>query len=100
MTTTPDSTIAGDTYEELVRPHLAALNRALLDIDEPLLRLAVTAIVEDAEPKVLAALKTFAVREANEAGESFVTIGAALGVSHQRAHQLAHLPITEETITP
>jgi hypothetical protein len=98
VTTYAPNAVADELYDGDVRAALVALTAALADVEDPLVRLAVMARLEERLKPVLEATKTFAAREARDAGETHSAIGAALGVTAQRAHQLANLP--EETVTP
>lgn len=97
MTAYAANPVADRTYDDAVRPVFADLTGRIVDIDEPLERLAVIARLEERLKPVLDSLKTFAVRDAREAGASLSTVGDALGVTAQRAHQIAN---AEEATTP
>lgn len=97
MSTYAANPVADDRYNADVLPAFGALTGALIDVEDPLERLAVMARLEERFKPVLDSLKTFAVREARDAGASLSTIGDALGVTAQRAHQIANVPEEDTT---
>jgi hypothetical protein len=89
--TGPTSPAAVEAFDAHVAPALAALAGAITDVDEPLVRLELIAALEHRFDVIAATLKAFAARDAREAGDTWATIGDALGVTAQRAHQVARL---------
>lgn len=90
-----------DTVElpPTVTAELGALGRAILDVEDPLLRLAVIRSVENRVELVLATVRTLAIRDAREERHPYRVVGEAYGVSEQRAHQLARLTTEEDPTT-
>jgi hypothetical protein len=93
----PPHPVADALYENTVRPHLSDLVDAVLEVEDPVTRLAVIMRLEARYSAAIELAKTFAVREANEAGVSYAAIGEAVGLSKQRAYQIAR---TEEHPQP
>jgi hypothetical protein len=84
-----------DNYElpREVGDAIAGLARALLDIEDPLERLAAIRLVEQRLAAVIpGTVLVLAIREARDERHTFRAIGEAYGVTEQRAHQLSRRP--------